>query len=203
MYFRLVGYFFLFLITVSCSSDEYDQCGDLSNTGPYDIKSMELRTSENQFPIREGLYIEGTPINKENLYIHILVKERDYLNVTKGNYIRFNFFKTAIACSPLPSYTDEVVKDIVITSDEDFSTEYAAGANLAPLFEISNSYSDEVFMYPIPLQDYIDNHYRSSGYMGLQLVESPSLSKIHKFKIQYLHDDNETFILETPSITFE
>ena len=196
---------FTLLSVLACElqPDPIDLCGDLSETGPYDIKSLKLEIIESAYATEN---IEtGTVVTKDSFFIRIRVDERIFLKISKKKREYFQLLRSAHACSPAPAYTDEIISEITITSNSDFSSNKKQGEDISELFQVyaADSIAADGANLPMSLPEYVGNHYRSGALLGLKLLEDPTISKSHIFTITYKHEDGELFTLKTPTATFK
>ena len=193
------------LTALACGQppDPIDLCGDLSETGPYNIHSLELEVIGS--PYSSETISEDTVVAKDSFFMRIKVDERVFLKMSEKRRPLFQILRTAHACSPAPAYTDEVISDITVVSNSDFSNTKKKGDNLSMLFQVytADSTANDGTNLPMTLPDYVNNHFRSGYLLGIELLENPSLDKSHIFTVTYKHDDGETFTLNTPVVNFK
>lgn len=200
----------------------------------YDIKemlsialNMESRNTFTQYDITKKMPYD-------NLLIGLQVSKRDFyafnesVNTNKGN-------SNLMACSPAEpgsSGSKEIIKNIKIKSNNAFSADFPAGADLSKkfnLYDYSYSYNgieniealpNLAMIKPTDKFDYylsygtitpleiINNptitsiNKKASGVCALKLNDAPTLSKSHIFTIEYEHIDGEKFTFVTQNINF-
>ena len=193
------------LTALACGQppDPTNLCGDLSETGPYDIHTLKLEVIGS--PYSSDTISENALVTKDNFFIRIKVDERVFLKISEKRRPLFQIIRTAHACSPAPAYTDEVISEITVVSNSDFSNTKKKGDNLSTLFQVytADSTANDGTNLPMALPEYVNNHFRSGYLLGIELLENPSLGKNHVFTITYKHEGGETFTLTTSVINFE
>ena len=204
---RLINIFVvtILLSLLNCGApQEGGFCDDIDrNTveaGLYDITSMKLELSIEPYPPR---YYELNPTmfySNDSVHFHILADQKVFA-IRNAGWTIPSMIKSAHACTLEPPYTDEVIKDIIITSDSDFSATKLKGANLSDLFEVYDIQYG--LSMPMPLSEFIATHQRSTLYLRLRLSENPSVSYEHRFTIRYIHQDDEEFVMTTPILKFQ
>lgn len=178
-------------------------CGDLRSANVFDIQSLRLAIKSSGFDVLDPVS-DFFPLDASLLLLEIRVDDRIFI----GQRIparRWNWpvpIATAQACSPPPPRTDEVIDDIQISSNADFSANRPAGSELNGQFEVVYALVEQAAPFPMPLGDFIAGHYRSSEVLGLRLRENPTASKNHRFTIHYRHVGGETFVLTSPLLEF-
>ena len=209
---------------LSCAADS-------KNVKPfYDIKEM-LSVALNVASYNNITQYDNTrKISYGNLLIGLQVSKREFYafneNINTGN-------SNLMACSPKEPGSDgskEIIKTIKITSNNAFSTELPAGADLGKKFNFysyDNSNTGNIESLPnltmikpndnfnyysyqsiiIPLE-VINNpttpniNKKAAGVCALKLNEAPITSKSHIFTIEYEHQDGEKFTFITQNISF-
>ena len=81
----------------------------------------------------------------------------------------FLLIKSAYACSPVPPYTDEKIEILNIISNQDFSDDFPAGANLNSLFNVE--YNDQ-WIYKRDVNSSNRSAYRFDEYIELNLARA-------------------------------
>ena len=180
-----------------------DLCGDLSETGPYNIHSLKLEVIGS--PYSSETISEDTVVTKDSFFIRIKVDERVFLKMSEKRRPLFQIIRTVHACSPVPAYTDEVISEITVASNSDFSNTKKRGDNLSTLFQVytADSTANDGTNLPMALPEFVNNNFRSGYLLGIELLENPSLDKSHVFTITYKHEGGEIFTLKTSVVNFE
>lgn len=129
----------------------------------------------------------------------------------RHNLIDFSPINSAIACTPTPPSTYEVISKLTITSDADFNQDYPAGSNLNKLFlvkytvgsGVSSNYQGFNFnTESINVDDFVVANPPGMSTIHMMLSAIPVLSKIHNFKIVYMHSDGEYFEIFLNTVEF-
>ncbi|NOY84927.1 MAG: hypothetical protein GXO96_08950, partial [Nitrospirae bacterium] len=177
----------------------------------YDVHSLRLALSKNinsNGDIDKRVLESGDVLNYSDIVFDVFVDDRTFTSKKSEFKFAFDFVTNAYACSPPPPTTDEIIEDIIITSDSDFDKQNLAGMNLVKLFEVydTGSYNypgiDEETNPSVPLNEFISNNYRSDDFLGLRLVSGPDLDKKHIFTIRYLHVGGEEFEMTSQEVSF-
>jgi hypothetical protein len=189
---------FTIVIVVSCGGGS--DCGSGFDYTSFDIDNMTLyahdRNTVYTAPFDDDIY------SFDDIEFTIIADEITKLSYIPKTFFQYGLVPRAYACSPVPPSTDEVIREIIITSDSDYSDEYLAGSNLADLFEVISAHGSFLFL-PIPLTHYISEGSNSDIRLDLRLIEAPDLSKSHSFTVNYVHMNGEEFVLNSQRIMFE
>ncbi len=108
----------------------------------------------------------------------------DTSTLIASNGLRFSLFKKATACTPGPPLGSGSISGFSITSKADFNSNYPAGSDLSPLFEVvyfgnidgSNS-------APIEELDFWPKEFTRESIIQLRLTEAPAKNNEHTFVI--------------------
>ena len=208
----LIGYcLILFLGVLSCEDSHEDSrenfCGgrDLP-PGKHKIISLDWRiysVSYSTFP--EDKLIDKIDVSQlvQNSVLYsqygILITPRyQYYRLSSRNKINTsNFINSAYACDPLPPTTDDRIRDIKIFSKRDFNSEYPAGSNLAPLFDIivEPDYSGNKIKWDLT-KYLLTRSIPVPRFMVLVLKESPEVTADYTFEIEYYQDGKDLDFFE-------
>jgi len=173
--------------TISCT-----KCGD--NT-VYKVTDLFFEqtgvqfNSNNQHPDRLYFY----DIRRDTLYysfygvfIEPRMQARALIN---PNFSSFGFINAAYACDPIPTTTNDRIKDIEITADKNFDDNHPKGSNLAEYFDIVVTYRHtKAFEIKYDLKKYLDRKPIVPNQMVLILKVKPKRDIKIAFSIKYLQD---------------
>ncbi|QCK16855.1 DUF5034 domain-containing protein [Mangrovivirga cuniculi] len=113
------------------------------------------------------------------------------------------FSTTAYACSPLVSYSlMDSVKSVVITSDNDFNSEYPAGTNLVGLFNMLDIGSERIPFSADNLNNayFLDNFQKDP--LTLYITKAPGEASKHVFTIE-IETSSKTLSSTTDEVILE
>jgi hypothetical protein len=214
---------FLLLITgllLSCvdATNESSGC-DFSNTPKfYDIQNITLNNLiyeddvSNLYSWYKAKKIQlGQIIDAKKYVIEISAESNFTLTKNKKHYY-FNLspIQSAVACSPAPPKTYEIISMLKITSNEDFNENYPAGSDLSALFIIKDVLGEGVNSdyYKYYNTIFTVNEFVKVSPPGMQRIHmmltiAPSLSKIHNFKVEYMHTSGEYFDKYPEQVMFQ
>ncbi len=113
--------------------------------------------------------------------------------------LSFSLFPQANACSPLPPVASQRLVSISVTSDNAFSEEYPAGAELASLLAPIKYLATE-FPYD-SIDTFAGKNLPAPRQLSLYLLQEPENNR-QNFTITITLDDGNTFIVETGDIYF-
>ena len=206
---------------ISCTlhdGDCSDSCGcggGISDTS-FDIQSIVIEnrsfvvlSDENWIPVETDPINSDETVNALNYLIELrAVADPPYYATIKNSghgILDFLFGKPAMACSPAPPYTNEIISQLTITSDSDFSTSYPAGSSLNTLFAVqyTSAYQDYNYVSGQNVDEYVDLNPHGALRIQFVLTEVPALAKEHIFKIEYVHEGGEYFEAYTERVRFE
>jgi hypothetical protein len=214
---RLIIFVLLFLMVLSCQDNN---CGPFESTR-YDITEIIVTPVVfEELPVNIGTPVTTTvpntfeSINSEKFILELsatVIKDPTYVEnkLKKEFQFSFSLINSAHACSPPAPYTNEKIKVLNITSNQDFSDNYPAGTNLNSLFSVE--YND-LGVYKndggstrsaFRLDEYVELKPNAGQLLQLKLNQKPGPIKSHEFHIEYIHDDDEYFFISIPVITFE
>lgn len=216
---KLICIICIFAILLSCNPGNENGCTNTCGCGgpieaSYDIQSIVImnhsfvKLSNNAHSPTDTYPLD--PLAKVNALNYLIelkaVTEPPYYTASKNFTIMDFFFgKPAMACSPLPPYTDELISQLTITSDSDFSTLYPAGSSLNKLFAVqyTSAYQDYDYTSGQNVDEFVDFNPHGALKIQIVLTEPPTVAKEHVFKIQYMHDSGEYFEVYTAQVVFE
>ena len=204
----LIGYcLILFLGVLSCVDIE-DSCPGSGYPDKYKIISLDWTVDSVSYSY--STFSGDTVIDKIDfsplvqnsvLYSHYgistLSRMGGYRSSSRNKINTSNFINSAYACSPVEPTTDDRIRDIKIFSKRDFNSEYPAGSNLAPLFDIIvepdlSSYRKLKW----DLTKYLLTRSIPSRLMVLVLKESPEVTADYTFEIEYYQDGKDLDFFE-------
>ncbi len=188
------------IVPLPFSCDETDDGGPCPDTG-YDLGSIET------------LQINGEPIANNdtidltNLAIAIVFevsKSGTAMAPTDEMNFRSLLFPTAMALSCIGPHTDEVIRELRITSNRDFNDNYPAGTDLRDLFtssyrlgetSINDLYVDVTGFGQSALS-------ALRGFTSVELNVLPGISEVHVFTLDITLSGGRTFQVTTSPIRF-
>ena len=140
------GLILFFALLSSCKTD--DTCGNISPSKTYQTTNIELKQIE--YTIDSTMFFfNSTDLEKDSVaFVNWgleIVEENIQLSQKS---VPFNFFPTAMACSPVPDRYDQI-SSINITSDQDLGTNFQAGSELSKLFQIIQKNEEEFDYYNV------------------------------------------------------
>lgn len=109
---------------------------------------------------------------------------------------------SANACTPIPPISEEPITNIVITSEQDFNSNYPAGTDLKPLFDTYVAYFAEGY-FRQSLTDYLQVSPRVADQTTFFLNTPPSRNANFTFTIRYILDGQELDVYEYTTGTVE
>ena len=130
---------------------------------------------------------------------------RSYYSYSRNKINTSNFINSAYACSLAEPTTDDRIRDIKIFSKRDFNSQYPAGSNLVPLFDIivrKQKYEDTRRL-KWDLTKYLLTRSIPSRIMLLVLKESPEVTADYIFEIEYYQDGKDLDFFEFTTRTVE
>ncbi len=114
------------------------------------------------------------------------------------------------ACYDGEKGSKEKIKDIVITSNKNYTDTYQAGSNLSPLMSIEGMYypynpnqQDTLLYSKQKVNEYISKKTIIPILFSLLFDSPPTQDKKHIFTIRYELDNGEVYTYTTPEITFQ
>ena len=200
----LIGYcLILFLGVLSCE-DGCPRSG--SGPGKYTIISLHWEITSISYSTFSGDKlidkIDFSPLVQNSvLYsqygISITPRTQFYYSSSRNKINTSNFINSAYACSPAEPTTDDRIRDIKIFSKRDFNSEYPAGSNLTPLFDIivEPDYSGNKIKWDLT-KYLLTSSIPVPARMILVLKESPEVTADYTFKIEYYQDGKDLDFLE-------
>jgi hypothetical protein len=153
---------------------------------------------------------ELLPIGKDTLlYSDFAIQMRAQIEtyaLKRERGASFAFVSPAYACSPpLPS-SEEVIQDIQVYSDADFNREYAAGDNLAALFDVVVPLQVDGAAYQqFDLRSFLATNPHPTGEVILLLKEAPQAASSFQFTVQYAQEGEGlgSYEFETEPVTLK
>ncbi len=143
----------LTIVAISCNII-VDDCGPF----PDKFKTVDFITDSKSISISDESYlrIEYSTLESDTIgydkFGFTMFPVAEYYSLNNKRLNSFSFIPSAFACSPTTPVSEEVITNIEIFSNKNFSSEYTSSDNLAELFDI-------IF------------HYRKSGYQRKKLNE--------------------------------
>lgn len=130
--------------------------------------------------------LSDSPIEAEDLILTITPTNfsgnSDTLIASRG--LRFSLFKQAHACSPNPISLLGTVSGFEIKSNYDFNSNYPAGSDLSPLFEVVYfGNADGSVSTPIEDLDFWPKEFTTSSLLQLRLTQAPTANYLHVLTI--------------------
>lgn len=158
--------------------------------------------SGNYYPITELSSSSTVPSDEFLITLASAAVNPFALNITRFFSIPFPV-SNANACS----IAQGAIETLNITSDQNFSDSLPAGENLNSIFEIINltDLPSGTSTSPIGLDTFVALNPISIYHAGLQLglTENPTVSKTHRFTIEYKSSYYSRTFITSESITFE
>ena len=226
----LVSVFFFFfplmmtILSMGCRNNS-NNCTTSPAKKYYDVKSMEsivINTNDNK------PYTTTQILSYDKILIGIQVKDIEFVAVNPKNSLENSSNGLLMACDPLPegfSGSKEWIKGIKITSNNAFSIDFPAGADLAKkfwLYEYSyflpsslisiamatpqtnfEYYKNAISITPVDeINKMRTNTQYTKAFRALGVNDSPTASKSHIFTIEYEHQGGEKFTFITQIINF-
>jgi len=197
----LTGSLLFFLLgLVSC-----EKCGPFADK--FKVVGLNFATMHSNYDVNKEWKLELSEIENDtiiyNAYsINISPRIIAFFSLNRNCQI-FKLVNTAYACSPGILGTDERIDSIVITSQSDFSEDYAAGTDLSELFDVVVlDESNSIYFDKFKLSDYISTKPFVPNSMALILNRPPIKSKGFEFTVKYFQDgiDFDFFEFETEEV---
>ena len=131
---------------------------------------------------------------------------RSYYSYSRNKINTSNFINSAYACSLAEPTTDDRIRDIKIFSKRDFNSQYPAGSNLVPLFDIivrKQKYEDTRRLKWDLTKYLLTSSIPVPARMILVLKESPEVTADYTFNIEYYQDGKDLDFFEFATRTVE
>ncbi|WP_020404804.1 hypothetical protein [Gracilimonas tropica] len=196
IYFFLVS---LVLITAASCNVAGDDCG------PFDDKfrTVNFTASIQSISISDdpGLYVDYESPESDTLSFDRFglsmfpVQEFYTLNERVPS---FSIFPKAYACSPAIPVSEEMITDLKVYSNSNFNSEYSAGENLAPLFEVVVLYRNSGYRQ-FELNEFLASEPHVPDELFLILKEAPDTAATIQFTVSYSQDGTEMKAFEFTS----
>ncbi len=189
----LVAIFYISLtlfIAVACES--VDDCG-----GPYPNRYKV----ESMFAVFSSYSINGDRYSFQPVDTDTMSADELALSLYFGTTTYFAerssvwsglFVNTAMACTPVPPTSEEVVTGISVYSDNDFGSEFPAGSDISALFDVVV----DGFAYSV--DEFIGSEPNAVQTIRLVLKIQPENESLHQFDVIYQQDG-----LDVSELAFE
>ena len=184
-------YFFVFYLAflvfgAACNSLIDDDCGPFPNK--YNITTLEW---------------DGPSTNNPILFNDLQIE----IN-TVGTYFfsrrsSFNLITSSYACSPIPPETDDLLLNLEITSNADYSPAYTQGSNLIDLFDVEVFYSRVGNSETYSLSEFLSLDRKFPDRMLLKLTTPPATNGDFSFIFKFIIDGAELDYFEFNTNTFQ
>lgn len=178
----IAGYFSAAIITGLISCDDCGPFPDKFKVTSFDWKVYRVALTQNNLTLSEII----TSVSFSELGIYIKPKTKEYFSFWRNNY---HLIPTTYACDPIIPTTNERIKDIIIMSDKDFSSDFPAGMDISELFDIvisdpnNNAIADKY-----DLKAYVQTHPFVTREITLLLKVAPDRNDEFEFTIKYFQD---------------
>ena len=172
-------------------------CGVTDECGPFKNKFKTTGFTSEAYKFEPGDSLSARPdllpINDDTLlYSDFSIQMRPHKEGYFSSYERgssFSFVPSAYACSPPIPSTDEAIKDMQIYSDKDFNSEYAAGDDLAGLFDILVLNQARDFYYRrFDLNTFLSTAPNATDEIILVLKTAPQTTSGFQFTVKYYQE---------------
>lgn len=213
----------LSIILLSCGGNDdlpgIPSCGDLSSL-PTEFVILDFEVEvlvDSDIPIYpwrvfgDSQYSEGVTVAFDDVVLSFgSTNEYIYADNINSSPFRFSFFSKAVACSPRSPQTNQKITGFRITSSRDFNEDHPSGDTLNALFDIIYSESESPFYEIIDstysylsLAEYMNqDDVLASEIIQLRLNTEPLIPASHVFTVTISLDSGESFVFETPEISF-
>lgn len=192
---RSLAFALLFGFLISFSAcDAGTQCGPFDSrfvttdftSGAFEFELDDsLRLDPNVLPPPELSPVGEDTLSHSDFSIQMRADIETFAS-RRERGMSFSLVSSAYACSPALPTSEEVIEDIQIYSDEDFNDDYAAGDNLAELFDILVPIRvDAVAYHKFDLNDFLSTNPNPTGEIILLLKEPPQTVSDLQFTVQY------------------
>ena len=185
---------------VSCA-----KCGD--NT-VYKVVDLYVYTTGVQYNPQDPVKLYYWNIYSDTIYysffgIYIEPEIEAYASVSE-RLRSFGFVKSAYACDPIPSTTEDRITNIKITANRDYDDSHPKGSNLADYFDVIYSYHHtNTIDQKQDLLKYIAKKPIVPDYMVLILNKKPKYDNQFKFVFSYYQNgvSMDSVIVNFDSVT--
>jgi hypothetical protein len=169
-----LGFYLAFLfIGVACDDD----CGPFADKYAVTGLVWEIPVQSNDAVDYQDFYIyfrpEGAPFNS--------TRASNSVNLIQSTY----------ACDPVPPETDDLLLNLEITANRDFSPAYPQGENLVALFDINVTYFREGGQNRFLLSDFLSVNRRFPDATTLRLREAPAAGEEFVFTLKFSIDGTD------------
>jgi len=214
----------LALLLTSCDSDEsdpYDDCGDFGGYNPlYNISGLTLENGKgehrDEYIGMRKIYVEkiteGESVKADTYVLSLISIKEQLANLRRKSKIRsFSFINSAIACSPVPPYTNQKIVSINISSTSVYSDDTQAGSSLNHIFDVAfdeagnTNYEKVSDIYTLySLEEYLKQpDIRAGEVIQLMFNTLPNSGSEHVFTVEYSLDTGEIFEVSSNPVLFE
>jgi len=186
---------FLLITTISCGGDD---CGPFPDK--YNITSFNWNVSDVEFA--EDFYsnnnITNNEVNYSNYGIVVKAKTEEYYS----KIFNLNLTAKAYACSPVPPTTDDKITNIEVIINQNYSSTFLSGSNMAEKFKAGFINEQETFE-SMSLVDYINTNPKVSREFILLLNDAPLENGEYTFTVKITMEGKtlDYFEFTTNSIT--
>jgi len=186
---RLVTLLLVFLGPVLISGLVGCDCGSGPTRFTIDGYQLSLQQAgiNPSLPGDIGAVNLGDTVRSQQLQIRLISQEVYLASLSSGG-------NNAFACDPIPIPID-VIKSLSIVSDQSFSADFPAGANLTPVLSVESGLrtATDYFNQPnIPAQSYV-----------FTFIKSPEKMAKHRFTVHIELRNGKTFTDTTTHVTIK
>jgi len=179
----------LFMITAISCNITGDDCG------PFDdkFKTVEFSTDLKNISISEnpGLDVQYNTLESDTIgfdrFSITMFPIGEYYSLNSERLNSFSLIPSAFACSPPIPVSEEMITNIEIFSNRNFSSEYASGENLAELFEIVVLYRNSGYQRS-NLNEFLSSEPNVPDEIFLMLKSEPETTEPIQFTVKYSQD---------------
>jgi len=179
----------LFMITAISCNITGDDCG------PFDdkFKTVEFSTDLKNTSISEnpGLDVQYNTLESDTIgfdrFSITMFPIGEYYSLNSERLNSFSLIPSAFACSPPIPVSEEMITNIEIFSNRNFSSEYASGENLAELFEIVVLYRNSGYQRS-NLNEFLSSEPNVPDEIFLMLKSEPETTEPIQFTVKYSQD---------------
>ncbi len=171
-------------------------CDNASECGPFAdrFRTTDFATQTYRVVVEGPLHgptfvpVEGDTLRHDALGISMRPVQELYFSERSG--VRSaGFVAAAYACDPGIPRSDEVVRDIRITSGTGYASAYPAGTDLAGAFDVLvRSFADRYFYERFSLSDYLARSPNTVDEIVLVPSVPPDTTATHSFTVEYVQE---------------
>jgi hypothetical protein len=181
------GFYVLFLIAgVSCNS-LIEDCGPFPEK--YNVVSLQWDS------------VGSNAVQFEDFALTIQPVAASFFSSTKTK--SFQWIQKSYACSGLPPETDDLIVNIEITANNDFSPLYTQGTNLIDVFDVEVLYHREGVRDSYALTEFLSMNRKFPDQMILTLNTPPAFSGEFSFVFKINIDGAELDYFEFNTNSFQ